>query len=65
MPVMHIGRVGMRVACGLMLVPVTVRSLPSVRIVVAMIVMTIVVLVRMVMRKELMRVLMTVVFHQV
>ena len=62
---MHIGRVGMRVACGLMLMPVTVRSFLGVRTVVAMIVMTIVVLVRMVMRKELMRVLVTVAFHQV
>ena len=59
---MRIRRVGMRVARWLMLMPVTVRALHSVRVVMAMIVMTIVVLVRMLMRQELMCVLVTMAF---
>ena len=65
MPMMHVRRMGMGMARGLMLMPVTMRALPRLHATVAVLVMTIVVLMRVLMRQRVMGVFVAVALHQV
>lgn len=68
MPMMHVGRMGMRVSRWLMLMPVAVRTLHGLHILMAVtvivIVMSFVVLMRMLVLQRDMGVLVAVAFHQ-
>ena len=65
MPMMHVRRMGMGMARGFMLMPVTMRALPRLHATVAVLVMTIVVLMRILVLQRVMGVFVAVAFHEV
>ena len=62
MPMMHVRRMGMGMARGFMLMPVTMRALPRLHATVAVLVMTIVVPMRVLVRQRVMGVFVAVAF---